>query len=170
MIGILTFVQTVSAAANLEISNTADFSHLSTDFSGGETIFVRIESFVLGSVNSRLNLRDNQYNLINSFQLGREGNFFSAIIPTSYEEGYYSLEAKIEARDVNKTGIKTIKVGNPDEGDIQVNEDASMEVKRIEESEEIENIKGTEISEYRSFGKYMVDVFREVFRFIWPFS
>lgn len=179
MAGFLASIQTISASSHLEISNTADFSHLSRDFSGGQIIFVRMAFSLPSASQSVLILRDSTYNLVNSFQLNKEGNYFSAIIPTPYEEGYYSLEAKIEAKDVNITGLETIKVGNLDKGDAPIYEDDSRQIKRIEineENEGIETIKKDESDNVvlgistGSFGHYMFNVFREVFRFIWPFS
>ena len=63
---VLTFPNNLSAASNLEVSNTADFSSQSLNFGGGETIFVRIQSLSAGSRKSQLNLRDIEYNLVNT--------------------------------------------------------------------------------------------------------
>ena len=72
MLSLLVLAGTASADSNLEISTTSNFSALSTNFSGGQTIFVRLASDLPSMSESKLNLRDNQYNLANSFDLKKE--------------------------------------------------------------------------------------------------
>lgn len=110
------------ANSNLEVSDRSDFATAVRNFSSGQTIFVRINPGAVGaSVNSSLNLRDNGYNLVNSFSLTRDGSYFSAIIPAPYGAGYFSLEATIDGGGSNIVSVKTIKVGSPNEANIKVN-------------------------------------------------
>ena len=111
---------TISASSNLEIASNADFSAQSREFRGGETIFARIASTSVGSKKSQLNLRDNQYNLINTFKLEREGSYYSAVLPAPYSAGYYSLEAQIESDGASTTSVKTIKVDSPTSANVAV--------------------------------------------------
>ena len=123
---IMTQVTNAYSASSLEISTTADFSSLSTNFAGGQTIFVRLESGDPSSAQSSLNLRDNGYNLINSYKFKKEGNFFSAIIPVPYDAGYYSLEGVIEYDGSSTKSVKTVKVGSPSNASVKVNVNSNV--------------------------------------------
>src|SRR3990167_11316865 len=112
---------TILSASNLEVSNSADFSAQTLQFSGGQTVFARIQSSNVGGKKSQLNLRDNQYNLINSFKLERNGSYYSAVLAAPYNNGYYSLEAQIESESSSATSVKTIKVGSVANANVKVN-------------------------------------------------
>lgn len=194
MLTLFNFPSTVSAASNLEISNTSNFSTLSTNFNGGQTIFIRLESDLPSMSESKLNLRDNEYNLVNTFGFKKEGAYFSATIPVPYNAGFYSLEAVVKNDDSNTTSVKTIKVGNPTNANVKVNVNSSVSGSSSEVlgeskqdaadtssssnaesgAEEIEiyraesqEIKADEQS--KSLGKYISSIFREVVDFLWPF-
>ncbi len=124
MFGILA-PATVSAASNLEVSNNADFSAQTLHFNGGDNIFVRLQSLSVGNLKSQLNLRDSDYNLVNTFKLQREGSYYSVILPAPYTSGYYSLEAQVESEGASTTSVKTIKVGNPTSANVSVHVNSS---------------------------------------------
>jgi len=171
---------TVSANSNLEISNTADFSNSSLDFNGGQTIFARIQSSAAGSKRSQLNLRDNQYNLINSFKLQRDGNYYTVVLAAPYESGYYSLEAQIESESSSSTSVRTIKVGNPSSAKVNVNVNnqkngqSSNVLGEKEEETEASFSNTTDDSKIESANGGLISVvvviFKEVFDFLWPFN
>ena len=193
MVSLILSTQTISASSNLEISNTSDFSSSSTDFNGGETIFVRIKPDSLGNNKGKLNIRDNQYILVNSYQMNKEGNYFSATIPTPYAQGYYSLEARIEGEGYSLTSVETIRVGNPTEANVKVNIQNSVgvsstdvlgekegtegtsgteNIEEIEDGSEVEVYRSSDsnsVEEEKSFGQYLVSIIREVLDFLWPF-
>lgn len=112
---------TISSASNLEISNNADFSTQTNEFSGGQTIFVRMQSSFVAGKKSQLNLRDNQYKLLNSFRLEREGSYYTAVLAVPYDAGYYSLEAQVESESSSATSVRTIKIGSPASASVKVN-------------------------------------------------
>jgi len=188
MISLFTLAATISAASNLEISSRSDFSILSTNFSGGQTIFIRLESSLPSTASSKLNIRDNHYNFVNSFDLKKNGNYFSAIIPTPYGEGYYSLEAVVKKDDSNTTSVKTIKVGNPTSANVKVNVDSSVsgskvlgesaadnvviEPSPVEDTIEVYKANDSDIlieDASRGFGQHIVSIIREIADFLWPF-
>src|SRR3990167_11159413 len=80
----------------LEVASDSNFSSQTTNFSAGQTIYVRVTANNEGTDKHQLNLRDNQYNLISSYNLNREGSEFTASLAAPSSEGYYSLEAQIE--------------------------------------------------------------------------
>ena len=186
---VLTFPNNLSAASNLEVSNTADFSSQSLNFGGGETIFVRIQSLSTGSRKSQLNLRDNEYNLVNTFKLSKDGNYFSAIIAVPYSAGYYSLEAQIESESSSATSLKTIKVGNVANANVKVNvnsrtgpnevlgesetqtsDDSASPSPALEEfSQDSSNDYVIDTSK-KGITDYLSSIFKEVIDFIWPFN
>src|SRR3989344_3930123 len=197
MLSLFTIAGTASADSNLEISTTSSFSALSTNFSGGQTIFVRLASDLPSMSESKLNVRDNEYNLVNSFNFEKEGSYFSAVVAAPYNQGYYSLEAIVKNNDSNTTSVKTIKVGNPTNANIRVNVKSSGsgsevlgESNRTEGSDGAEGAEGAkatngtnsvEVSYEDGSGDYMLGKvhksflqnvtswFREIADFLWPF-
>jgi len=177
------------ASSSLEVSTLSDFSTIDTDFGGGETIFIRMVSDLPLSAESKLNLRDNNYSLINTFDFNKEGNYFTATIPTPYEQGYYSLEGVINSGDSSSTSVKTIKVGDPISASIRVSIDGSedssnvqkesnQEEVTVEEDKQIASqspefftaedvVKGEKTT---SFGQYFSSILNEIVNFIWPFK
>ena len=125
------FVPRAFADSSLEVSDRSDFSRIVRDFGGGQTIFIRIDASGAANLDGRLNLRDNSYNLVNSFSLSRDGNYFATIIPAPYGSGYYSLEAVIVGKGTNITSVKTIKVGNVSGASVRVNINSQVEGERI---------------------------------------
>ena len=130
------------ADSNLEVSDKSDFATSVRDFRGGQTIHVRINAGAVSpSASSKLNLRDNGYNLLNSFSLSRDGSYFSTVIPAPYSPGYYSLEATIVGNGSNVTSVKTIKVGSPNEANIKVNVNNKVQGESISSSNKDQSIK-----------------------------
>ena len=105
---------------NLEVASDSNFSSQTTNFSAGQTIYVRVNANNEGTDKHQLNLRDNQYNLIQSYNLNKEGSKFTASLTAPSSEGYYSLEAQITSSGSNNTSVKTIKVGQPQNANVKV--------------------------------------------------
>lgn len=126
-------------ASSLEVSKSTTFSGTDTNFAGGETVYVRVKTDKAGS-SSVLNVRDNNYSTINTINLSRSGDSYSASFSTPSAEGYYSLEAKIEGDGMNVTSVKTIKVGNPNSANIKVNVNSSVKgTKSVSQSRSVES-------------------------------
>lgn len=110
------------ASSNLETATDASFATITQDFSPGQTIFVRILTDNSGETSHQLNLRDNQYNNLESFTLNKlSGNQFSVNFSAPQNEGYYSLESRVESQGSISTSVKTIKVGSPQNASVKVN-------------------------------------------------
>lgn len=117
----LIVVANVQAGDNgLEVSADSSFSSQTINFSAGQTIYVRTTAENDGADKRQLNLRDNQYNVLKSYTLSKDGSTFSASLSAPSSEGYYSLEARIESADSVNTSVKTIKVGNPQNANVKV--------------------------------------------------
>jgi len=112
----------VNAKSSLEVASDANFSSQTTEFGSGQTIYVRIQADNDGAIKHQLNLRDNQYNLLQSYTFAKTNeNQFSISLIAPQDEGYYSLEAQIESAGANTTSVKTIKVGSPAGSSVRVN-------------------------------------------------
>ena len=140
LISFFVFAPLVLADSNLEVSDRSDFGTAVRNFSAGQTIFLRINSSGTGVVtSSKLNLRDSQYAMVNSFSLKRDGNYFSVIIPAPYGAGYYSLEATIEGNGSNVTSVKSIKVGEVSGASVKVNVNSKVQGQSISSSSQNES-------------------------------
>lgn len=120
-----TIFPTTSLAAELAVSKSSSFSSSDRDFSGGETIYVNIETSS-DAPNRALNIRDNNYNLINTYSLNKNGNSFTSSLPAPSGDGLYSLEAHIWGSGSDVTSVKTIKVGNANNGSVNVTVHSSV--------------------------------------------
>jgi len=120
---------------SLEVASDSNFSSQTTNFSAGQTIYVRVNANNEGTDKHQLNLRDNQYNLISTYNLNKEGSKFTASLGAPSSEGYYSLEAQIVSAGSNNTSAKTIKVGKPQNANVKVsvNESSSGVSKSTDE-------------------------------------
>src|SRR3990167_3415207 len=117
----LTLSAKVQAGDNgLEVAQDSNFSSQTINFSAGQTIYVRVAANNEGTDKHQLNLRDNQYNLIKSYTLAKDGSKFTVSLPAPSSEGYYSLEARIESSGSVSTSVKTIKVGKPQNANVKV--------------------------------------------------
>lgn len=117
-----TYSSPVFAGSNLETATDASFATSTQDFSPGQTIYVRISADNSGETSHQLNLRDNQYNNLESFTLNKlSGNQFSINFSAPQNEGYYSLESQVESQGSISTSVKTIKVGSPQNASVKVN-------------------------------------------------
>ena len=133
---ILVFFASVQAGdTSLEVASDSNFSSQTINFSAGQTIYVRVNANNEGTDKHQLNLRDNQYNLIQSYNLNKEGSKFTTSLAAPSSEGYYSLEAQITSSGSNNTSVKTIKVGQPQNANVKVsvNESSSGVSKSTEE-------------------------------------
>lgn len=116
----LVFANAVFAAGDLEVSTDSNFSNKTSSFSAGQTIYVRLNSDSSGDKKSQLNLRDNDYNLLTTYSLSKNGSTFSVSLSAPASEGYYSLEAQVESEGSSTTKVKTIKVGKPTNASVNV--------------------------------------------------
>lgn len=106
---------------DLTISPNSDFSAPTENFSAGQTIYVKVNANSQGTNKHDLNLRDNSYNLISTFNLENvSDNTFKGSLPAPQNSGYYSLEAKVESPGANTTSVKTIKVGESTNSNVNV--------------------------------------------------
>ena len=124
----LVFFAIVQAGdSNLEVASDSNFSSQTINFSAGQTIYVRVTANNEGTDKHQLNLRDNQYNLISSYNLSKEGSQFTASLAAPSSDGYFSLEAQIVSAGSNNTSVKTIKIGDPQNANVKVsvNENSS---------------------------------------------
>lgn len=149
-------------------------------------VYVRVKTDNDGSQRSVLNLRDNGYKLISSFNLKREGNYFTAVLIAPQSVGYYSLETRIESGTATSTSVKTMKIGNPIGANVKVNIDSRVEGKQVSSKdnvnldsasstpavERLENGDGNtyEIEDsQKSFVQNLTSIIREIVDFLWPF-
>lgn len=108
------------SASSLEIATNSSFSNQTSEFNPGQTIYVRVTSDSSGDKKSQLNLRDNDYKILTTYSLSKNGNIFSTSLSAPTAENYYSLEAIIESEDSNSTSVKTVKIGNPNDANVKV--------------------------------------------------
>lgn len=134
-------------AKGMDVSKSSNFSSADLNFSVGETVYVRVNTDKEGSSHI-LNIKDNGYSTINSVDLSKSGSTYTASFGAPSEEGYYSLEAKIEGAGVSVTSVKTIKVGSPSEANIKVKVESEVKGEKstgsIEEDKETEGTKNVE--------------------------
>lgn len=180
-------------AASLEVSKTADFSQFTTDFNAGETIYVRVVTDNSGQDKRALNLRDNNYNLLQSFTFSKSANSYTTNIQAPQNGGYYSLEARIESKGSITNSVRTIKVGTPSSANVNVRVNGqksgqSSQVLGDRESDtkghgdnsdplsssrasESVQIEGPQIEDTNGgLLRVVLVIVREVFDFLWPFN
>lgn len=110
------------ASSKLELATDSNFHNQTLNFSVGQTIYVRVNSSSNGDLTHQLNLKDNRFNQIASYNLINTGsNQFQTNFSAPAPEGYYSLEAVIESVGSSQKSVKTIKVGNVQNANINVN-------------------------------------------------
>jgi len=186
----LVFFASIQAGdTSLEIASDSNFSSQTINFSAGQTIYVRVNANNEGTDKHQLNLRNNQYNLIQSYNLNKEGFKYTASLPAPSSEGYYSLEAQIVSAGSNNTSVKTIKVGQPQNANVKVsvNESSSgtsqspqAEVKGVEDEDQSpylspspESSPQTEVYQEEpkesGFWTPVFNVALKIADFLWPF-
>ena len=173
----------------LEVAQDSNFFSQTINFSAGQTIYVRVTANNEGTDKRQLNLRDNQYNLIKSYTLAKDGSKFTVSLPVPSSEGYYSLEAQITSSGSNNTSVKTIKVGKPQNANVKVsvNESTSgssqspqAEVVGSEDENQIEKVSPTPESSPQtevyqeepkelSFWTPVFNAALKIADFLWPF-
>ena len=186
----LVFFASIQAGdTSLEIASDSNFSSQTINFSAGQTIYVRVNANNEGTDKHQLNLRNNQYNLIQSYNLNKEGFKYTASLPAPSSEVYYSLEAQIVSAGSNNTSVKTIKVGQPQNANVKVsvNESSSgtsqspqAEVKGVEDEDQSpylspspESSPQTEVYQEEpkesGFWTPVFNVALKIADFLWPF-
>ena len=186
----LVFFASIQAGdTSLEIASDSNFSSQTINFSAGQTIYVRVNANNEGTDKHQINLRNNQYNLIQSYNLNKEGFKYTASLQAPSSEGYYSLEAQIVSAGSNNTSVKTIKVGQPQNANVKVsvNESSSgtsqspqAEVKGVEDEDQSpylspspESSPQTEVYQEEpkesGFWTPVFNVALKIADFLWPF-
>lgn len=180
---------TVIAGSKLIVSPDPNFSSSSTNFNAGQSVYVKLESDAPADGIHQLNLRDNSYNLIQSYNLNKNQNNFTASLAAPSAQGYYSLEAVIESSGRSIKSVKTIKVGSPQNANIKVNvktENGNSEtsLNSIADSQSSQNEESVENSpepsqspsapnpeteENKSLFGAVFSIVKAVFVFLWPF-
>ena len=121
-----------AGSGEMIISPNSDFSDPSQNFSTGQTIYVKVEANSQGTQKHDLNLRDNSYNLISTYNLeNKGGNTFSGFLPAPKNSGYYSLEAKVESPGAVTTKVKTIKIGTGVSANVKLNVDVHTSGEKV---------------------------------------
>lgn len=117
LVSLVVFSTNTFAGSDLQISANSDFSNQKTEFSPGETVYVKVTANSEGKTKKELNLRDNQYNLISTYGLNYlGGNTFQGSLSAPANSGTYSLETRIESEGSVSNSVKTIKVGSSSSG------------------------------------------------------
>lgn len=118
--------------SGLIIATDAGFANQTDNFTAGQTIWVKASANSDGSQKRQLNLRDNNYNLLESFTFEYiGGNQFKKSIGAPQNQGYYSLEARIESPGSVTAQVKTIKVGKTSNASINVDVDVSSNGQQV---------------------------------------
>ena len=178
----------VLAASKLIVSADFNFSSQTMNFASNQNIFVKLESDAPSDGIHQLNLRDNRYGLIQSYNLVKNQNNFTASLTAPSAQGYYSLEAVIESQGTSIKSVKTIKVGSPQNADIKVNvrsqngnsntnidsnteSQSTQNESKIESSPQTSQVPAPEKDQVKneSLIGAMFSIFKAVFAFLWPF-
>lgn len=112
-------------ASELAVSKSSSFSSSDLNFNAGQTVYVRLNTDSSGA-NQALNLRDNNYNLIASYSLSKNGNNYTGSFGAPGSDGYYSVEAHIWGSGSDVTSVKTIKVGSANGGSVNVHVNSNV--------------------------------------------
>jgi len=179
------------ASSKLTVSASSNYSSEATAFSPNQNIFVKLESNAPGDGTHQLNLRDNSYNLIQSYNLIKNQDNFTASLSAPPSQGYYSLEAVVESAGRSVKSVKTIKVGSPDSTNVKVNVkstqngnsstsvDSSSETQSTQNTEssieqslepsQVPTPAGREEIQNDSLAGAVFSIVKAVFNFLWPF-
>jgi hypothetical protein len=101
----------------MDIASDSSFSTLTTNFSPGQTIYVRVTNQNTNQPEIHvLNLHDSSYKILQSFDLAQNGNVYSAGFQAPNGDGTYSVEAKLVANGSANDFVKTIQIGSGSSG------------------------------------------------------
>ncbi len=114
------FLPKSTLASSLQTFSDSSYSSQTQNFDPGQTVWVRVSSSSNGSKSHALNLRDNNYGLVTSYNLSNSGDHFITNFSAPQNSGIYSLEARIEDDGDNQTFVQTIKVGSTGNGNSSV--------------------------------------------------
>lgn len=119
---LLTVLLTPSSvfASSLQTYKDSNHSSQSESFDPGQTVYAKLNSSSSGGKVHVLNVRDNNYNLITSYNFSKSGGTFTASFQAPQSSGIYSLEAKLEDDGENEVAVRTIKVGSTSNGNSSV--------------------------------------------------
>jgi len=111
----------VDTNSKMEIAQDANFANKTLNFNGGQTIYVRVTADNDGKDKHDLNLRDNNYNLITTYSMNKNGNQFLVNFQAPNATGIYSLEANVVSSGSVSNFVQTIEVGEGGSESSQVN-------------------------------------------------
>lgn len=103
----------VNSSSGMEIASDSSFANKTHEFNPSQTIYVRVTSQVSASTKKELNLRDNSYNLLNSYgfsQISTNPYKFTTSFSAPSVSGIYSLEARLESAGSVVNLVQTIEV------------------------------------------------------------
>jgi hypothetical protein len=99
------------SSSALEIARDSTFANKTNEFSAGQTVYVRVTADNDGQDKHVLNLRDNNYNLITTYSMNKNGNQFLVNFPAPSSAGIYSVEVNIVSSGSVANYVQTIEVG-----------------------------------------------------------
>lgn len=170
----------VTSSSALEIASDSSFATKTHEFSAGQTIYVRVTSDVSGSTKRELNLRDNSYKLITTYQLSPIGsNQYTASFSAPNNAGIYSLEARLESTGSVVNLVQTIGVegsGSSSNSNVSVNINNQVNTGDVnddgedkilgEESEEVSpSAQATPAAELEVKDNFWVSIWKEIIEF-----
>src|SRR3989344_5145973 len=114
-------IDDATSGSAMEIASDSSFTNKTLNFNAGQTIYVRVTTDNEGNDKHDLNLRDNNYNLITTYSMNKNGNQFLVNFPAPSSAGIYSFEANIVSSGSVSNFVQTIEVGEGGASNSQVN-------------------------------------------------
>lgn len=190
MFGLLFFAAALtSSSVSMTVAKDSSFSIASREFLPSETVFVRVESKNPGLDKREITLRDNQYQVLQTFIPQRSGfgpYSYTMNFPAPQNSGFYSIESRIENDGSQDVDVQTIKVGKVTNANVKV-------TTKVQSSSQKQEVKGEQTkpqptptptiepeatpqptpttspdSESDPFG-FIKDFFETLLKFIFPF-
>jgi hypothetical protein len=164
--------------SNMEIATDSNFSNQTLNFSAGQTIYVRVTANNSGDSKSVLNLHDNLYNLLKTYQLSKINTSpyqFTTNFPAPSSSGNYSLEARVETDGSVTSIVHTIEVtgsGSDQSKDSEVNVKIENKVNTgnqvMGENDQLPT-SPTPTPANQDFFSQITQFFENLWNSIWPF-
>jgi len=104
-------VKAATSSGAMEIAADPAFSNKTYDFAPNQTVYARVSTDNDGADKRNLNVHDNNYNLLSTYQMSRSGSQFTVNFPAPQNQGTYSLEANIASGGSVANFVRTITVG-----------------------------------------------------------
>lgn len=127
-----------SSKSNLIISPNSTFTPEEINFSPGQKIFLKVESKNEGTLERTVNLRDNLYQILQTFPLDRVS---SGLFQTSFnlpnDPNFYSIETVLREEGSVSKLVKTVKVGSPKEAKVKIDSQIKENNREPKQDEEM---------------------------------